>query len=107
VTSRAVPSASAASLRGRSNSDIGLPLPAPQCDRGGPTVNSKCAIANPYFDNSRNTVDNGRDAGHITVMKIDDAAAHLEALGNPTRLKIYRTLIRAGEAGMAGRRLQW
>ena len=26
-------------------------------------------------------------------MKIDDAAAHLEALGNPTRLKIYPTLI--------------
>ena len=34
-------------------------------------------------------------------MKIDDAAAHLEALGNPTRLKIYRALIRAGGAGLA------
>src|ERR1700736_649590 len=33
-------------------------------------------------------------------MKLDDAAAHLEALGNPTRLKIYRTLIRAGAAGL-------
>jgi DNA-binding transcriptional ArsR family regulator len=33
-------------------------------------------------------------------MKLDDAAAHLEALGNPTRLKIYRALVRAGEAGM-------
>jgi len=39
-------------------------------------------------------------------MKLDDAAAHLEALGNPTRLKIYRMLIRAGGAGMAGGRLQ-
>ena len=39
-------------------------------------------------------------------MKIDDAAAHLEALGNPTRLKIYRTLIRAGGAGLAVGRLQ-
>ena len=39
-------------------------------------------------------------------MKIDDAAAHLEALGNPTRLKIYRTLIRAGEVGMPVGRLQ-
>ena len=33
-------------------------------------------------------------------MKLDDAAARLEALGNPTRLKIYRTLVRAGEEGM-------
>ncbi len=39
-------------------------------------------------------------------MKLDDAAAHLEALGNPTRLKIYRMLIRAGGAGMAVGRLQ-
>ena len=34
-------------------------------------------------------------------MKLDDAATHLEALGNPTRLKIYRALIRAGSAGLA------
>ena len=33
-------------------------------------------------------------------MKLDDAAIHLEALGNPTRLKIYRALVRAGEAGL-------
>ena len=33
-------------------------------------------------------------------MKIDDAAARLEALGNPTRLKIYRALVRAGKAGL-------
>ena len=39
-------------------------------------------------------------------MKLDDAAAHLEALGNPTRLKIYRTLVRAGDAGMPVGRLQ-
>jgi DNA-binding transcriptional ArsR family regulator len=39
-------------------------------------------------------------------MKLDDAAAHLEALGNPTRLKIYRTLVRAGEAGLPVGRLQ-
>jgi len=39
-------------------------------------------------------------------MKLDDAAAHLEALGNPTRLKIYRALVRAGEAGLAVGRLQ-
>lgn len=39
-------------------------------------------------------------------MKIDDAAARLEALGNPTRLRIYRALVRAGEEGMAVGRLQ-
>ncbi len=39
-------------------------------------------------------------------MKLDDAAARLEALGNPTRLKIYRTLVRAGLEGMAVGRLQ-
>jgi DNA-binding transcriptional ArsR family regulator len=39
-------------------------------------------------------------------MKLDDAAARLEALGNPTRLRIYRTLVRAGEEGMAVGRLQ-
>ena len=39
-------------------------------------------------------------------MKIHDAAARLEALGNPTRLKIYRTLVRAGEPGLAVGKLQ-
>jgi len=39
-------------------------------------------------------------------MKLDDAAIRLEALGNPTRLKIYRTLVRAGAAGLPVGRLQ-
>lgn len=39
-------------------------------------------------------------------MKLDDAAARLEALGNPTRLRIYRALVRAGEEGMAVGKLQ-
>jgi DNA-binding transcriptional ArsR family regulator len=39
-------------------------------------------------------------------MKLDDAATHLEALGNPTRLKIYRALVRAGAAGLPVGRLQ-
>lgn len=30
---------------------------------------------------------------------LDEAAARLEALGNPTRLAIYRLLVRAGEDG--------
>ena len=39
-------------------------------------------------------------------MKLEDAAAHLEALGNPTRLRIYRMLVRAGDAGSAVGKLQ-
>jgi DNA-binding transcriptional ArsR family regulator len=39
-------------------------------------------------------------------MKLDDAAAYLEALGSPTRLRVYRLLVRAGEAGMTVGRLQ-
>jgi hypothetical protein len=33
-------------------------------------------------------------------MKLDLAAKQLEALGNPTRLQVYRTLVRAGEPGL-------
>ena len=39
-------------------------------------------------------------------MKLDDAAARLEALGNPTRLRIYRMLVRAGAAGLSVGKLQ-
>ncbi|MDB5635023.1 MAG: transcriptional regulator, ArsR family [Tardiphaga sp.] len=39
-------------------------------------------------------------------MKVDDAANRLEALGNATRLKIYRALVRAGEVGLPVGRLQ-
>ena len=39
-------------------------------------------------------------------MKTDDAAARLEALGNPTRLQIYRALVRAGDTGTAVGKLQ-
>ncbi|MGL1400123.1 ArsR/SmtB family transcription factor, partial [Vibrio parahaemolyticus] len=38
-------------------------------------------------------------------MKLNEAAACLEALGNPSRLRIYRTLVRAGNAGMPVGRL--
>jgi DNA-binding transcriptional ArsR family regulator len=46
------------------------------------------------------------DPGILRLMKIDDAAARLEALGNPTRLRIYRALVRAGDAGMSVGKLQ-
>jgi ArsR family transcriptional regulator, arsenate/arsenite/antimonite-responsive transcriptional repressor len=39
-------------------------------------------------------------------MKLDHAAKQLEALGNPTRLQVYRTLVRAGEPGLPVNRLQ-
>lgn len=39
-------------------------------------------------------------------MKLDDAAARLEALGNPTRLRIYRALVKAGDAGISVGKLQ-
>ena len=39
-------------------------------------------------------------------MKLEIAAKQLEALGNPTRLQVYRTLVRAGDAGLPVGRLQ-
>jgi ArsR family transcriptional regulator len=39
-------------------------------------------------------------------MSIEQAAARLEALGNPRRLSIYRNLVRAGASGSPVGRLQ-
>jgi DNA-binding transcriptional ArsR family regulator len=39
-------------------------------------------------------------------MKLEEAAKQLEALGNPTRLAIYRILVRAGDAGLPVGRVQ-
>ena len=39
-------------------------------------------------------------------MELEKAAAQLEALGNPTRLKIYRILVRAGDEGIPVGRVQ-
>lgn len=41
-----------------------------------------------------------------SAAKIEDAAARLEALGNPTRLAVYRLLVRAGDDGLAVGTLQ-
>jgi len=60
----------------------------------------------PYFDNIRNSIDIVAFGAHHGLMKFDDAAARLEALGNPTRLRIYRALVRAGDAGLPVGRLQ-
>lgn len=58
------------------------------------------------FDSSRNIIDAQRATGYVSNMKLDDAAARLEALGNPTRLKIYRTLVKAGDNGLSVGKLQ-
>jgi ArsR family transcriptional regulator, arsenate/arsenite/antimonite-responsive transcriptional repressor len=39
-------------------------------------------------------------------MKVEEAAKQLEALGNPTRLQVYRMLVRAGDGGLPVGRLQ-
>ncbi len=39
-------------------------------------------------------------------MKLETVAAQLDALGNPTRLRIYRLLVRAGRAGLSVGTLQ-
>jgi len=39
-------------------------------------------------------------------MDIQDSAARLEALGNPTRLAIFRLLVRAGDTGLAVGKIQ-
>jgi DNA-binding transcriptional ArsR family regulator len=42
----------------------------------------------------------------VAAMKAETAARQLESIGSPIRLKIYRTLIRAGADGMACGALQ-
>ena len=43
---------------------------------------------------------------HWLRMNLEDAATRLEALGNPTRLRIYRALVRAGHDGLTVGTLQ-
>jgi len=53
-----------------------------------------------YFDISSNIVDNGQSIIYIQRMKLDTAALILSKIGNPTRLKIVRLLVKAGDQGM-------
>ena len=46
-------------------------------------------------------VDRSRSKVYFSVMKLEKAAKQLEALGNPTRLAIYRDLIQVGHKGSA------
>lgn len=54
-----------------------------------------------YFDNSRNIVDKSPIVAYPWGMTLERIADRLEALGNATRLDIYRLLVRAGEGGLA------
>ena len=40
-----------------------------------------------------------RNEAYLPVMNLEAAAKQLEALGNPTRLAIYRVLVRRGDDG--------
>ena len=51
-------------------------------------------------------LDTPQVAVNTISMKIEIVAEQLEALGNPTRLKVYRALIRAGDEGLPVGRLQ-
>jgi len=57
----------------------------------------------PYFDISRNMVDILFLMLYYIAMKLDydNAASLLNRLGNPTRLKIVRELVRVEKSGMA------
>jgi ArsR family transcriptional regulator, arsenate/arsenite/antimonite-responsive transcriptional repressor len=46
------------------------------------------------------TLDGRSRHPHLISMNVEQAAKQLEALGNTTRLQVYRTLVRAGEAGL-------
>ncbi len=60
-------------------------------------------MASHNFDNFRNMVDAvGWMRYHRSMVMDNDTAAHLMSqLGNPTRLRIVRQLVRAGRRGLA------
>jgi DNA-binding transcriptional ArsR family regulator len=53
-----------------------------------------------YFDISSNIVDINHSTAYSNRMKLDTAALILSKIGNPTRLKIVRLLVKAGDQGM-------
>jgi DNA-binding transcriptional ArsR family regulator len=66
---------------------------------------SKCLITTNElnFDISGNLVDRASSSAYYVPMTLgyDEAATFLSQLGNKTRLKIVRELVRAGKTGMA------
>lgn len=74
---------------------------------GGRVSNSSEFGTHHYFEYSRNIVDRAPRQCQITLMsELETTAACLEALGNPTRLTIYRLLVRAGEEGKSVGQIQ-
>jgi len=59
---------------------------------------SRCWI--DYNHKTRNMVDHGIVSRYRSAMDLNSTAARLEALGNPTRLSVYRALVRAGPDGL-------
>ena len=53
------------------------------------------------FDYSRIIVDKPIGVCHMRVMEIEHAARCLEKLGNPTRLEVFRLLVKAGDEGLS------
>src|ERR1051326_4776644 len=51
-------------------------------------------------------IDRLAPAAYRISMKVEQAARQLEALGNPTRLQVYRALVRAGDGGLPVGHLQ-
>lgn len=52
------------------------------------------------------SIDSADGSAYGEVMQLDRSARQLEALGNPTRLRVYRALVRAGDPGLPVGRLQ-
>jgi ArsR family transcriptional regulator len=71
-----------------------------------PKMPSDTRSGTRYFENHRNSLDVEVWAPYGISMKLEIAAKQLEALGNPTRLQVYRSLVRAGDAGMPVGQLQ-
>jgi DNA-binding transcriptional ArsR family regulator len=58
------------------------------------------AFSRICFDISRNIVDKSLGSCHIKAMELEHAARCLEKLGNPTRLEVFRLLVKAGHDGL-------
>jgi ArsR family transcriptional regulator len=93
--------------------------------RGFSTISAErvCCEAGSRDEDQRNLKDGANEGRIISIhmeivldarqlqdrrisMKVEKAAKQLEALGNPTRLQVYRMLVRAGDGGLPVGRLQ-
>ena len=61
----------------------------------------RSSIIAGYFDNTGNIVYTARVNVYTIAMKLETAALILDKIGNPTRLRIVRLLVRAGDQGLA------